>query len=810
MDTLRSKTLERYHILGTKPEEAYDELTRLAADVCEVPIALISFVDQDCMWFKSHVGTEINQIDRSNSFCNMIIHDTLPVIVPDARLDDRFKDLAIVRGDPNIRFYAGVPLVTPDGVVIGSLCVLAHDVKYIAPAQLRSLERIAKIIMQFLESRVIDIDERHAAEKDLEKQKEFLNAVLENLSDGVIACDSEGQVHLSNQASRRFHGLDGGAPMPQEDWPNYYQLYHADGERLMELKDVPLYRAFHGEMIRDQEMVVKAVTGKKVKLSTNGRAFFDKDGKKIGAVVTLRDITEVYEAKSREHATNMTLKKLIDLVPVGISILDENKLVTTWNKASEHITEWSEQDVLGKSIYTALAGNDGNTDRIANQVNEKSEHFSGEMEYTTKSGKKVDVQIAVVPLFDGEGRQTGSMGVSVNISDIRERERRLMEANRALKEASRAKSDFLANMSHEIRTPLNGVMAMSELVSGTILTDDQKAMIDTVQSSAGHLLTIVNDILDFSNVEAGKIELANTKFDMKDLVQQTLYSLEPLIHAKNLRFNVSLPEKMGAEVKGDASRIRQVILNLLGNAVKFTQKGEISAVLSIMGTHNGKQTVRFEVTDTGCGIPSAKIESLFEAFSQADASVTRKHGGTGLGLSISQRLIMLMNGQIGVESVEGQGSKFWFTIPLDVIEREEVKPKSSMSNELKGVHILIAEDNQVNQVIIQAMVTKLGATCEIVENGRLAIEALHAKKYDLVLMDCQMPEMDGYEATRTIRARASDFQKIPIIAVTAHAMSGDREKCLEAGMDEYLTKPLSIKSLSNTLNYVFPLVIKAG
>ena len=679
---LRQKILKRYRILGTKPEEAFDEISRFAAELCETPIALISFIDDSCMWFKSHIGTELTEVDRNHSFCNFMIRDTKLVVVPDAALDERFKHLAVVTDGPKVRFYAGVPLVSPEGVMIGSLCVLGTEPSDLSLIQCRHLERLARLTMQFLESRVSDLGEKE-------------------------------------------------------------------------------------------------------------------------------------EAVSREQATKMTLQTLIDLAPVGISIVDADNKITAWNKASEDITEWKEEEVLGKSIFDALKGNAANTDRINSQVHEQAKNFSSELEYITKYGKKVDVQISVVPIFDGEGKQAGSMGVSVNISDIRERERRLMEVNRVLKEASAAKSDFLANMSHEIRTPLNGVIAMSELVSMTSLTEDQKRMMNTVQSSANSLMTILSDILDFSKVEAGKLEVEQVSFDLKELVQQALRSIEPIAKTKNLLLNVSLPPYMGKIYKGDPGRIRQVLLNLVSNAVKFTERGEISCALSLTPAVNGKTSLRLEVLDSGIGMSRSQLDKLFQAFSQADASTTRRFGGTGLGLSISQGLVDLMKGEIGVESVEGQGSKFWFTLPLEVADVTEGKTKASGEvaaplPRMEGIHVLVAEDNSVNQMIAKAMLAKLGITCEIVANGKLALEALQSKKYDLVLMDCQMPEMDGYEATRSIRLSAgSGFESIPIVALTAHAMAGDREKCLAAGMDDYLSKPLHIQNLAKTLGDVVGICKKA-
>jgi PAS domain S-box-containing protein len=793
------------------PEETFDEITQLAAEVCDVPMALIGFINGDRLWFKSHVGTDTLEIDRQQTICGHMIEQRKVMIIPDATKDDRFKDMPTVKNG-RVRFYAGAPLITPEGVVVGSLCVLSPQTKTLSETQIKSLERLARMVVRFLEARITDIDEKKQAQDDLQKQKDFLNAVLENLYDGVIACDADGKVSLSNGSSRRFHGLEKAydEDVPPEKWASYFQLFHADGETLMKMEEIPLYRALQGGIISDEEMVVRSVSGKKTKLQMNGQSIFGKDGTKLGAVITLRDITEHREAVSREQATSMTLKKLIDMVPVGIAILDEDKKITTWNKANEQITGWTEAELLGKSIYKTVEDSDPDTRTMSDQVNKRLEKYSGEMEYVTKSGQVVDLHISIVPLFDGEGKRNGSLSVGVNISDLRERERRLMEANRALKEASAAKSDFLTNMSHEIRTPLNGVIAMSELMGMTEMTGEQLEMLQTVQSSASHLLSIVDDILDFAKVESGNLRVEHVKFDLQDIVEQSIRSVMPFAEAKSLKVTTSLPAHLRNSFNGDPGRICQVLLNLIGNAIKFTEKGEVSVALSASKVINGKSVVRFEVSDTGIGIPTNQLDKLFKAFSQADGSMTRKYGGTGLGLSIAHGLIDLMDGEIGVDSIEGQGSKFWFTVPLEMIgvEKKQVIAATTQTiadiPSISGMHILVAEDNAVNQTIAKAMLTKLGATCEVVENGKLALEALESGKYDLILMDCQMPEMDGYEATRTIRLNESaDIQTIPIVALTAHAMAGDREKCLDAGMDDYLTKPIHMKNLAQAISDIY-------
>ena len=399
------------------------------------------------------------------------------------------------------------------------------------------------------------------------------------------------------------------------------------------------------------------------------------------------------------------------------------------------------------------------------------------------------------------------------LESLRRSEEALRAANRAaehknreLESATRAKSEFLANMSHEIRTPINGVIGMAGLLQGTALNEEQRDLTDNISRSADALLSIINDILDFSKVEAGKMELEILDFDLRLLMHDTYKTLVFSAKAKNIDLVFEKNGELTHSLKGDPGRIRQVLTNLIGNAVKFTQKGNVTVRMSIASEGKSRSRVRFEVQDTGIGIPKEAHARLFTAFTQADSSTTRRFGGTGLGLSISKQLVDLMKGEIGVESEKGKGSTFWFSIPLE--HGAEIKASDSQVKEaalvpvvqLKGKRILLAEDNIVNQKVAVKQLARLGIHADAVANGIEAIASLRSVPYDLVLMDCQMPEMDGYEATRMIRAEtAHAFSKIPVIAMTANAINGDKERCLEAGMNDYLSKPVRPDELTQIL-----------
>jgi signal transduction histidine kinase/ActR/RegA family two-component response regulator len=402
-----------------------------------------------------------------------------------------------------------------------------------------------------------------------------------------------------------------------------------------------------------------------------------------------------------------------------------------------------------------------------------------------------------------------------------------LESEAALKktaqDANRAKSEFLANMSHEIRTPLNGILGFAGLMAESELTGTQREHNEAVRSSAENLLAVINNILDFSRVEAARIELESLDFSIRKCVKAAVVSVEPLLAEKGLATSVQIDDDVPDWVRGDPHRLRQILLNLLGNAVKFTVAGGISVRVSLapkqdaaaVGSNGSaaRRQIQFAVSDTGIGVPEAQRELIFQPFRQADGSVTRRFGGTGLGLAISQKLVVIMGGRMWLESAEGQGSTLFFTAPLPpgktTAENEErgLEAKGSSPAEQppqQPLSILVAEDNLVNQLLMRTLLEKRGHRVTVVANGTAAVAAWRQHRFDCILMDIQMPEMDGYAATRLIRAAEGNGAHIPIIALTAYAMKGDREKCLQAGLDSYISKPIQTAALDAALQASLP------
>ena len=389
-----------------------------------------------------------------------------------------------------------------------------------------------------------------------------------------------------------------------------------------------------------------------------------------------------------------------------------------------------------------------------------------------------------------------------------ETEKVLNEAIQAAEGSNRAKGEFLANMSHELRTPLNGILGMTQILLQSKLTFDQQSDILTLKSSAETLLKILNDILDFSKIEVGKLDLENIAFNLRKELSDFFKLSRSVAVQKNIDFEFFIDQGIPEYIFGDPLRIKQIVMNLVNNAIKFTSKGHVKVNILALSTTENLVNLKIEVIDSGVGIPKNKLDDIFLAFNQADSSTTRKYGGTGLGLSICAQLAHLMGGAIYVNSLLGQGSTFVFTVTLHVTSQSIVDQSLLIINEnkkfkieKKQLKILLAEDNLINQKITFTFLKRLGHLVDVADNGRIAVEMFEADNYDLILMDIQMPEVSGFEATSAIREiEKKSSGHTPIIALTAHALVGDKEKCLDSGMDDYLTKPLSYEGLEKSLS----------
>jgi PAS domain S-box-containing protein len=525
----------------------------------------------------------------------------------------------------------------------------------------------------------------------------------------------------------------------------------------------------------------------------------------------VRDITERKRAEKQLFETNQRLQALMEAVPVGVSFSDDPSCQhITGNPAVLTQFEITPQDNLSASAPDAAApGRQVRFFRDGRQINDAELPLQRavaenrvippmELEVQLPSGQRWFADASGAPVRDAQGRVIGGIAVTVDVTDRKRAEEALVQAKAAAEAAAVAKGQFLANMSHELRTPMNAILGMIDVALPKATDPTVQDCLQTAKGSADLLLTLLNDLLDSAKIESGKLELESAPFSLRRMLDQITRVLAVRASEKGLVFYCRLSEETPDVVMGDRTRLQQILLNLAGNAIKFTERGEVEIGLHAL-SHDGDVCLEFAVRDTGIGIPPSSIEHLFQPFGQADASMSRRFGGTGLGLSISRSLVEMMGGRIRAESEVGKGSTFYFTVRLPLAK--ECPPDSPSAPAIPvlraaTLRILLVEDNPANQKLAAYILQDRGHTVEIAADGQEALRSTEQDRYDVILMDVQMPGMDGLEATAAIRKREEGGgRRTPIIAMTAHAMKSDRERCLAAGMDGYLSKPIDPREM---------------
>lgn len=675
----RLQCLQNYHILDTAPTDGFDTLTELAALVCHTPIALVSLVDEHRQWFKARVGLTASETPRDLAFCAHAILQSELFVVADTWLDERFCDHPLVLGAPHIRFYAGMPLVTADGMALGTLCVIDQQPRTLDPLQQQTLRVLAKQVVAQMELHR-QLEERHQAE--VERQR-----------------------------------LD--------------------------------------EILRLQERAIAA--------SRNGIVITD---------ARLPDNPVIYVNPSFERITGYT----------AAEVLGRN---CRFLQQDDH-----DQPALEPLRQAIAAGQDCTVDMINYR----------------KDGEKFWNHLSIAPIRDPEGHLTHFVGIQTDISDRKQSETQLHQHVAALEQArqtaeaaNHAKGDFLAMMSHEIRTPLNAVIGMTGLLLDTPLTEQQRDFVETTRTAGDTLLTIINEILDFSKIESGKLDLETQPFNLRTCLEEALDLLSAKATEKNLELAYLIPPTLPLQLLGDVSRLRQVLVNLINNAIKFTAEGEVVVSVAAVAppeAAEGRITLKVAVQDTGIGIPADRLDRLFQPFSQVDASTTRKFGGTGLGLAISKRLCELMGGTLWVESTEGQGSTFYFTLQLE-IDPHPPQTAATAPDSLQGRRILVVDDNATNRQILELQLRAWGVEVVTLPSGAAALAYLEQNHpCDLAILDMQMPEMDGLTLAQTLRQRWP-HRTLPLVMLTSLGWSQTTpEQSLFAAS---LTKPVKEAYLRTAL-----------
>ncbi|MBN2598479.1 PAS domain S-box protein [Labilibaculum sp.] len=529
------------------------------------------------------------------------------------------------------------------------------------------------------------------------------------------------------------------------------------------------------------------------------------DGKRNGFTGTLKDITDRKRLEDEKKKTEEKFKLIFEKSSVAYLLIKESRFIECNQACLDLFGVSSKENFIGKYVkdFSPEYQPDGllSLDKAKLFIKEGKVNGNAKFDWIhcKENGMEFPVEVALnkVPLMDGNV-------LFVVLNDLSERKRveqELIIAKEKAEEATYAKAQFLSTMSHEIRTPMNAVIGVTHLLSEDNPREDQIQNINILKLSADNLMTLINDILDFSKIEAGRVDIESVDFNFRNLIQNIASGFDMKSKEKGLDFIVDVDPKIPAYLIGDPTRISQVLNNLCGNAVKFTDKGNVQVVVSYQEKYDDKVKLKFEIKDTGIGIPEDKQDQIFQSFSQADSNTTRLYGGTGLGLTISKKLIEIMGGQINVKSDLEFGTTFSFDLCLTISHKSKSKldfitEGYQNSDKMKGLHILLAEDNQMNILILRQFLKKWEITYEIAMNGQIAFEKVQTGNFDMVLMDLQMPIMDGYKATQSIRSLPDEkYKTMPILAITASAFSEIRKKVLNAGMNDFVTKPINPEDL---------------
>jgi two-component system, sensor histidine kinase and response regulator len=643
-----------------------------------------------------------------------------------------------------------------------------------------------------------DITERKEAETALRMSEELFRATFQQAAVGIAHADLAGRYVRVNDRYCQIVGYSHAELLGR----GFQDITHPH-DLAVDVADLQRLRT--GEIatsLKDKRYL--RPDGTVVWATRSWSVVHAADGQPTYLLVIVQDIDAHKAAEQALRASEQTFRTLIEAAPVGITLVDEHGHRVGVNDAFCALTGYARDELIGteasaihepeqrEAIRSSLQR------RLALGVTDRRE-----ITLRTKSGEQRTV-LASGTTVTGAAGQPLWLSFFIDIMARQQMEDALRQANAALEKASTAKSAFLATMSHEIRTPLNGIIGLISLLVGTPLTAQQREFVAALQTSGEALLALIGDILDFSKIEAGQLTLEPQPLDLRQLVHEVVAPFAAQAQAKGLRLYAHVDPAVPPLLVGDAVRLRQVLLNLLGNALKFTAQGEVSLTVTLAEETAADVLLRIAVRDTGIGITPEGQVDLFAPFVQADGSTTRRYGGTGLGLAITKRLVEAMGGQIGVQSTPGVGSAFWLTLRLACGGTPADTPAAGtgVTTSARRGRILVAEDNAINRLVAVGLLERLGYAVATVETGQQAVERVRADDFDLVLMDVHMPEMDGLAATRAIRAQervAGQGRHLPIVALTADALAGDVERSLEAGMDDHLTKPLTSARLAAAL-----------
>lgn len=656
--------------------------------------------------------------------------------------------------------------------------------------------------LMYYVSQMMDITHRKRMEQALKASEDKFKKAFENAAIGIMVITANGYILEANWEARQMLGYG----IEELRTLNYANLTYPDDlaqdqQAFQDMASLKITTCNY-----EKRFVHK--NGQILWTSLAGSGIFDEPSNRISFVIQITNITEKKQMEQAYQRSEQKFRSAFHNTSIGMAITSPEGRWLQVNQALCDILGYTETELLASDFQTMTHPDDlpQGVALLRQMENREIESFKWEKRYIHKKGYTIWVQLNVSPVYDEENRMTHQVAQIQDISERVEAERRLRQAKEQAEIAAQAKADFLSTMSHEIRTPLNAVLGMSYLLQETPLSDEQRELVETIQIGGKNLQATINDILDFSKLESGKMEVDWQPVHLRDCVEEVMSLFRQRAKEKGLLFNSIIEPSVPISVRSDNTRLKQILINLIANAIKFTTSGSVEILVTseplAVSLYGADIELTFSVRDTGCGIPPEKLHTIFEAFTQVDASTTRQFGGTGLGLSISNKLAAILGGLIKVESEPGQGSRFRFVLPAQTAQTVPGSPEASRLSarqaESYPLRILVVEDNRINRTLMDKILQSMGYRPTIVSSGPDALEILKQTSFEIILMDIQMPGMDGLEAARLIRQQCEGAAPI-IIALTAYALPEDRNHFLRNGMDEMLEKPVSPQGLAETL-----------
>ncbi|MDP3403747.1 MAG: ATP-binding protein [Brevundimonas sp.] len=771
------------------PNTAFDHLTALLRSQCGTPFALVSFIHGDVVVFRSEPGLSGRSLPREISAANVLVGmgPGAQLVIEDAATHPVLKDHPMVIGAPFLRFFAGVTVSNGKGEPVGAVSVMDTEPRP-APsdAELANLHHMAGLAGSMWDQLVAQ--KVHAEEMALLALGEEMSRV------GQWRFDIRSGDLVWSPEVWRVHGLTPGQIVP--DLETVLASYHPEDATRLSAAVTRAIATGEGYALR---LRLIRPNGEERLVETKAGTQQDETGQTVRVFGVFQDITEAVRSREAIAASEARYRLLADHASDIILTYGVDGRIRYVSPSVEAVSGMAPAALIGQPVTAMIHPEDVQrlTEAFRELVRRGGATGRVGLRYrgNLASGETRWFEARTTLIRDDAGRVVEFHDVVRDVTATKALEDELIAARDVAEAATRAKSEFLANMSHELRTPLTGVIGFAGLLQASAaLPDAERHYADRVATASEALLSVINDILDYSKLEADAISLDSRAFDPAAMARGAAAIVEAQCGAKGLALRVETPDGLPAAILGDEARLRQVTLNLLSNAVKFTASGEI--VLSVRRVNT---RLRVTVTDSGIGIAAERIEALFERFAQADASTTRLYGGTGLGLAISRRLVEVMGGEIGVESRLGEGSSFWFEIPLVVAEQGP--------STISGVHtalppdlkVLLADDTPANRELVLLILTAIGIQPDPVCDGAEALKAAARGDYDLILMDVHMPVMDGLAATRAIRALPGPAAATPILALTASVLPEQIEACRRAGMDGHVGKPIKVEALINAM-----------